>query len=156
VAARPAWQTLLRAGHRPEGLDAAKAVGVLESLDELSDGDALLLSDAARLEGRLELARPLLTQVVDRHGPDAAEAAFLLGRLEHDAHRAPAARAAFERSVSLSADGAFAEQSQGRLLEVLLELDDRAAARAVAEGYLVRHPEGAWAGLARRAAGVQP
>jgi hypothetical protein len=154
VAARATWQALLRAGQRRDALDEAEAVGATKSPD--SDADALLLSDAARLEGRLEVARALLSRVSARRGPDAAEAAFLLGRLEHDAHRGSAAKEAFEGSLALSAQGPFAEQSRGRLLEVLLELDDRAGARAVAHDYLTHHPAGAWAGLARKAAGGAP
>jgi hypothetical protein len=117
-----------------------------------SDDDALALADAARLERRVEVARVLLMAVLARGGRDAAEAAFLLGRLSADAQDAGAARAFFERSLALSATGPFSEQARGRLLEALLELQALDDARRVAREYLVLHPSGAWAALARKLA----
>lgn len=136
------WQQLLARGQRPEALDEASAAGVFAG--PLDDDDALALADAARLERRGDLAGLLLSGVLERSGPNAAEAAFLLGRLEFDAHRPQSAQRLFSRSVSLAPDGPFVEQARGRLLEVLLELEDLPAARQVAHDYLRHHPNGAW------------
>ena len=144
--AAPVWRTLLEAGRRREALDAFEPAPPAA----LEDGDALALGDAARLEHRADLAQRLLGEVFRHRGPDAAEAAFLLGRIEADAERHAQAVAWFGRAVVLAPDGAFAEQSRGRLLEAQLQLNDAGAARAAAEDYLRHHPSGAWAGLATR------
>jgi hypothetical protein len=142
------WRELLAQGQRAQALEDATARGVFAGA--LDDADALVLADAARLERRVDLAQVLLARVLERGGPNAAEASFLLGRFELEAHRARAAQEFFSRSLSLAPRGAFAEQSRGRLLEVLLELRDVPAARLAAKDYLVHHPGGAWEQLATR------
>ena len=146
VAPPPSWQQLLATGKRAEALETASARGVFA--EALGDADALLLADATRLERRGDLSRVLLAGVLERNGPNAAEAAFLLGRLELDDHRPEAGRRFFTRAVALAPDGAFAEQARGRLLETLLELQDLPAAREAAKDYLSHHPGGAWEGVA--------
>ncbi len=150
AAPTPDWRALLAAGKRAQALASADESGALSRLDTLDDEDALALADAARLERRPELTRRLLTQVLAGDGSEAAEAAFLLGRLEADEHRPDAAAVFFRRAARLAPDGPFAEQSQGRLMEALLELGDGGAARATAADYLRDHPAGAWTGLAKR------
>ncbi len=142
------WKELLAQGQRAQALADATAHGVFAGA--LDDADALVLADAARLERRVDLAQVLLARVLERGGPNAAEASFLLGRFELEAHRARAAQEFFSRSLSLAPRGAFAEQSRGRLLEVLLELNDVPAARLAAKDYLAHHPGGAWEQLATR------
>jgi hypothetical protein len=142
------WRELLAQGQRAQALEDATARGVFAGA--LDDADALVLADAARLERRVDLAQVLLARVLERGGPNAAEASFLLGRFELEAHRARAAQEFFSRSLSLAPRGAFAEQSRGRLLEVLLELKDVPAARLAAKDYLAHHPGGAWEQLATR------
>lgn len=142
------WRELLAQGQRAQALEDATAHGVFAGA--LDDSDALVLADAARLERRVDLAQVLLARVLERGGPNAAEASFLLGRFELEAHRARAAQEFFSRSLSLAPRGAFAEQSRGRLLEVLLELNDVPAARLAAKDYLAHHPGGAWEQLANR------
>jgi len=146
AVAPPSWQQLLATGKRAEALELASARGVFA--EALGDADALLLADAARLERRGDLSRVLLAGVLERSGPNAAEAAFLLGRLELDDHRPEAGRRFFSRAVALAPDGPFAEQARGRLLEALLELQDLPAAREAARDYLEHHPGGAWEGVA--------
>lgn len=142
----PDWHALLGEGHRAEALEVARAF-----IDgPLTDDELLRLADAARLERDDALARSLLSRVSERGGAASAEAAFLLGRLNADVHALREARAAFERSIVLSAQGPFSEQARGRLMEVLLELQDLPAARAAAHAYLQFHPAGAWSSLAQR------
>lgn len=148
VSARPSWQELLARGQRSEALEEASLSGAFAG--PLEDPEALALADAARHERRGDVARLLLARVLERNGANAAEAAFLLGRLELDAHRAEVAQGLFSRSVSLAPEGPFAEQSRGRLLEVLLESKDLPAAREAARDYLAHHPGGAWAHLAKK------
>lgn len=144
------WQELLEAGRRKEALDRWEA-NVQPA--GITDAQLLRLADAARLEHRLPLARSLLDEVESRHGSGAAEAAYLLGRFEVEAHGLLAARLRFSASVLQEPNGPFAEQSRGRLIEVLLELDQQKEARAAARDYLEHHPRGAWSGLATRLIG---
>jgi FecR protein len=146
-AAKVTWQTLLAAGDRRAALALVEADNLT---DQLSDAEALSLADAARLERRNEMAHALLARVLGHAGADAAEAAFLLGRLEADAHAPGSARVFFARSLELDGSGPFSEQARGRLLEALLEVDDRPAAKKVAHDYLAQHPSGAWARLAQK------
>lgn len=152
----PSWRALLSAGSRTEALTAAQRDGLFEHPEALSTADALWLADAARLEQQPALARALLAGVHEVAGEGAAEAAYLLGRLEADAKQLAHAREAFARSLAADARGAFAEQARGRLLEVLLELEDLPAARRAARDYLQHHPTGAWARLARGVPGGPP
>jgi hypothetical protein len=144
-----AWRALLTSGHAAEGLAAAKTSGALARLDTLSDSDALLVADAARLTHDPELARRALSAVANRTGPDSAEGAFLLGRLEAEQHHADAAASAFRRSIERAPKGEWAEEARGRLLETLLATPDQEAASAAAVDYLVHHPDGAWSRTAR-------
>lgn len=154
--ASASWLELLDRGRRAAALHEAERQGVWARLEALDDEVLLRLADAARLERRGPLTRALLTHALERQGPSAAEAAYLLGRLDAGEGRLTAARASFSRALSLSPDGPFAEQSRGRLLEVLLELQALPEARAEARDYLEQHPAGAWAGLARRLAEEPP
>ena len=147
-SAEVAWSQLLAGGRSAEALAAAREAGVLERPDALGDDDALQLADAARLTRDVALARRLLATVADRTGASSAESAFLLGRLEAEQRRPWAAMAAFRRSLEREARGAWAEQSRGRLLELLRDAGDAAAAARAAEEYLAYHPEGAWAAAA--------
>ncbi len=156
-ADRPvSWLELLAQGHRAAALDEAERQGVFSRLAELDESVLLQLADAARLERRVPLARALLAESLERGQAGAAEAAYLLGRLDANDGRPEAARASFSRALSLSPHGPFAEQSRGRLLEVLLELEELPAAREAAADYLQNHPTGAWAGLAKKLAGASP
>jgi len=146
----PPWRELLADGRRSEALEAAGQAGVLSRLDTLGDEDILALSDAARLERQSPLARRLLMHVFARDGDGAAEAAFLLGRLEADARHPDSASEFFRRSAALAPDGPFAEQARGRLMEALLQLGEVQAARVVAADYRQRYPAGTWSGTARR------
>lgn len=146
----PSWKALLTAGQRRAAVERAETEGIFARPNLLSDDDALLLADAARLEQRGATARPLLTLVLERGGADAAEASFLMGRLEADAHTPDAARGFFAQAIALAPSGPFAEQARGRLLEVLLDLQDLPAAKAAARDYLANHPAGAWANLAKK------
>lgn len=146
----PSWRELLGSGRRREAIERAEADDVLGQLNLLGDDEALLLADAARLEQRVGAARKLLGLVLLRLGPDAAEAAFLLGRLDADAHAPDTARRYFTQAVALAPAGPFAEQSRGRLLEALLDLQDVAGAKQAARDYLANHANGAWANLAKK------
>jgi hypothetical protein len=150
--ATPRWRELLAQGQRGPAIDEAQRAGLVDRPELASDDDALALADAARLERRVDVARALLRAVLARGGRDAAEAAFLLGRLAADAQDPATARTFFERSLVLSATGPFSEQARGRLLEALLELQALDEARRVAREYLGLHPSGAWAALARKLA----
>lgn len=147
---REGWRRLLEQGHRALAVERAEEDNVMGDVNELTDDDALLLADAARLERHQSLAYQLLTVVSQRGGGPSAEALFLLGRMQVDGHELAGARTSLSASLRLAPDGPFSEQARGRLLELLMELGDADAASSVAADYLERSPNGPWAGLARR------
>ncbi|MBL9039058.1 MAG: FecR domain-containing protein [Archangium sp.] len=146
----PGWKTLLEAGLTHDGLDAARREGVLERIASLPDDEALLIADAARIEGSDALTNDVLHLVMERRGENAAEAAFLLGRIALDSKRTADAERLFERAIVLEQEDTFAEQARGRLLELSVQRKDSAEIHQRATEYLRHHPNGPWAVLARR------
>jgi hypothetical protein len=149
-SAPPGWRALLEQGQRSLAVQRAEEQNVMGEVESLNDGEALLLANAARLERHQSLAYQLLTVVSQRGGDHAAEALFLTGRMQLDAHELAAARASLTGSLRLAPEGPFSEQARGRLLELLMEMHDAEAASSVAHDYLERTPHGPWAGLARQ------
>ena len=118
--------------------------------------DLEALADAARYARRIGIARTALLALRERFAasPPAREAAFLLGRLDENAGAAVEARGWYESYLKEEPSGHYASQAQGRLLLLLRERNP-AQARAVAQQYLQRFPEGPYAGVARELAGEQ-
>ncbi|MCC6556258.1 MAG: hypothetical protein IT372_25135, partial [Polyangiaceae bacterium] len=76
--------------------------------------------------------------------------AFLLGKLAADHLGAPGdAITWFQTYLDEEPGGGLAEQALGRLIELRRRSGDAAGARAAAEIYLRRYPDGAYASLAQ-------
>ena len=151
-SAPPTWAQRVAAGDFAGVLAEADARGIDAALDGASLADLGALADAARYRGRFDLARRAL--VVERArfagSREAANAAFLLGRIAEDAQGAPAAAVVlYDRYLAESPGGPFAEEALGRKMVSLRRSAGLAAARSVAEEYLRRYPQGAYAAAAR-------
>ncbi|MFO0592525.1 MAG: FecR domain-containing protein [Polyangiaceae bacterium] len=141
------WKVLARAGKHREAMDAAEAAGFSAEVARASASDLLALSDTARFAGRPARAKEALLALRKRFGAKG-QSAFLLGKISADQLRSPGEAATwFEIYLQEEPGGPLAEQALGRLLEI--HKREPGAARLVAERYLARYPNGAYAALAR-------
>jgi hypothetical protein len=132
-------------------MDAAEAAGFSAEVARASASELLALSDTARFAGRPARAKEALLAMRRRFGARGSSA-FLLGKISADQLRSPGEAATwFEIYLQEEPGGPLAEQALGRLLEIRKR--DTGAARLVAERYLARYPNGAYAALARSLAG---
>lgn len=143
----PTWHELAAAGRYKEALEAAERAGFAQEIERISSRDLAALADAARYAARPALARQALLAQRRRFGVRGASA-FVLGKIAVDQQGAAAdAVRWFETYLQEEPNGSLAEQALGRILE--LKRRDPASARATAERYLARYPNGAHAPLAR-------
>lgn len=148
----PSWRELARGGAYKQALATAEAAGFARLCAELSAVDLMELAAAARLGGRADRAAEAYAAVRRRFpgGHEAATAAFHLGQMAFDGAGAFAeAHRWFQVYLTEQPGGALAAEALGRLMEAEQRLGDLAAARASAERYLARFPDGAHAALAR-------
>jgi TolA-binding protein len=110
----------------------------------------MTLSDVARLAKRPARGRQALMTLRQRFpgGPEAATAAFLLGRMGGDGEAA----GWFRTYLREAPGGALRREASGRLLEALSRGGDAAAAAEAARAYLKQYPRGPHAPLAERLA----
>jgi TolA-binding protein len=143
-----AFHTRYRARDYRGALTAAEQAGFEGLLGAWDRGSLSRLADAARLAGEPGRARQALERLRGRFpgSREAADAAFLLGRLHADALGAPAAAAGwFERYLAESANGSFAQEALGRLMVAARAAGDNGKAKSVASDYLERYPQGPYA-----------
>jgi transmembrane sensor len=79
----------------------------------------------------------------------AANAAFMIARMEFHANAPHAAAGWLEIYLRERPDGRFAREAAGRLVEAYVQSEDSPKAKAAAERYLARYPDGPHAALAR-------
>lgn len=147
----PEWKRQAEAGRYAKAVTLVEEQGLEGAMAGVSSDDLLLFADAARLVRRADLGRTTLTLLRSRfpRSPDAAEAAFRLGRLESDAHQLPEAASWFDRYVQEAPDGPLAAEAMGRRLDTFHRLRDPREARAARE-YVEKYPKGAYATLAQQ------
>jgi hypothetical protein len=133
-------------------LEAAERSGFSGLLERLDRKSLTQLADAARLAGNVARARQALTRLRERFAgsTEAADAAFLLGRLLADslADAAGGARY-FDVYLAERPQGAYADEAEGRSMVTHREAGDMTRARQVASHYLARSPDGPYASTAR-------
>lgn len=145
------WRALMRAGKYKDAMEAAERAGFSAEAGRASAKDLMALADTARFAGRPERAKEALLAMRRRFG-SRGTTAFLLGKISADQLRSPGdAITWFEIYLQEEPGGALAEQALGRILE--MKKRDAGAARLVAERYLARYPNGAYAALARSLTG---
>jgi hypothetical protein len=143
------WRDLATAGQYERALEAAD----FDLLCNTAPAPELLaLADTARFAGRSDRAGQALQRVRARFGgtPEAATAAFQLGRLSFDHERRFADAAKwFEVYLAEQPRGPLGREAAGRLVEALHAAGSRAKARDAALRYLAAYPSGPHAELAR-------
>ena len=142
------WRELARNGRHQEAYAALGPKGIGREARRLGVADLFALADVARLSGHPADAEAPLERILADHAadPQAALAAFALGRLELDSLQKPGrAAAAFARALELGVPQTLREDLRARLVEAYLRVGDRAAARSAAREYEREFPNGRYA-----------
>jgi transmembrane sensor len=146
------WRGLLVAGRVAEALRAAEH-SHFERVCQLATAKELLaLADAARLSGRHARAVAALRALRRRFpdSTDAGTAAFTLGRIAFEKQHAYSEAATwFQTYLREQPSGPLMGDSFGRMMEARVRSGDHLGARADAQQYLRRFPEGPYASEAR-------
>jgi transmembrane sensor len=145
------WQALYDAGDYAGAWRVARVAGYGPLVSDLDVKRLSHIAAAARLSGDGKGARSLLGALRRRFPGtgEAAEAAFLLGRLEADAPAATDEAAKwFETYLAERPRGVYAEEARGRLIVVFQRGGRLADARRVAREYLARHGSGPYSEVA--------
>ncbi|HET9958058.1 MAG TPA: tetratricopeptide repeat protein, partial [Polyangiaceae bacterium] len=148
-----AFREPLAAGHFAEALRLAERAHFERVIANASRSDLLQLADAARLSGRIDRAVQALGAVRQRFpgSEEAGTAAFSLGRIAFDQHKAYGeASQWFSTYLAEQPGGPLMGDAFGRLIEARERSGDLAGARTEAERYLRRFPQGPYAAEARR------
>jgi transmembrane sensor len=143
--APPAWRAQAQRGDVRGAWDALGDQGFARESRTASPAVLLELADVARRTRHHDLAAPLLERFVREHPehPEAAMAAFTLGRDELTLRARPASAATwFQRALALRPPRSLEEDLRARLAEAHLAAGDREAACAVARASLAAFPEG--------------
>jgi ferric-dicitrate binding protein FerR (iron transport regulator)/TolA-binding protein len=141
-----AWVARVTAGDVKAVLDEAEAHGLDSVLAEADAAALVALADAARYDGRTDVAtRALLAQRNRFPGTTtASNAAFFLGRLADGAGKTGEALDWYRRYSVEQPRGAYASEALGRAMLAVAHLSSKAAARDMAEEYLDRFPNGTY------------
>jgi TolA-binding protein len=147
----PGWAALARDAKYKDALAAAEREGFDTICTTASARDLHALADAARLGGSSARAAQAFNTLRARFpgSPDAAAAAFILGRIAQDqSHDYAGAAGWYTRYLGEQPGGAFAADAAGRLVEVEDKMGDESGARRAAARYLAAYPKGAHAAYA--------
>jgi hypothetical protein len=148
--ASTSWRQLAGAQDYRGALDAALRRGFDGECRRSSPADLLLLGDVARLAGDPEHAMQAYASARKRRD-GADRSAFAIGLIEFDQrHRYRRAAEWFETYVREQPRGPLVEEAEGRSMEAWQRAGEPSKAREAAQSYLVRHPTGPYADLARR------
>lgn len=147
------WQSLSRQSRFADAYALIALEGFEAAVARAPVSELALLGDTARFAGKpadaLTAYRALRTRAAGSAG--AKLAAFSIGRVHFDQQAAYADAARWFRTyLAEQPGGPFAREAEGRLMEALSRSGDRGGARAVAEGYLQRYPQGPHERVARQ------
>jgi hypothetical protein len=146
------WGTRLAEGQAAGIVAEARRRGLSKVLEVSTSEDLAALADAARFERDEGLARrALLSQRRRFPGSGrAAEASFLLGRLDDAGHEGSArALGWYDRYLNEAPGGAYVSEALGRKMTVLERSGRQAEATRIASDYLQRFPGGTYSRAAQ-------
>jgi hypothetical protein len=150
------WSADLVAGRFQSIVDEATAAGIDETFAQVGGSELAALADAARYTRRPSIARgALLAQRRRFAGSEHARtAAFDLGRIAESEQDGRGALSWFDVYLAEAPQGTYASEALGRKIVLTQRLDGNAAARPLADAYLMRFPAGAYAEAARALIGT--
>jgi len=146
----PAWKELVAQGKYREMLSSLSPAQLEEAMWQGDERDVVNIAAAARRSGDGR-TRYMYSVVRARFtGTDAAaNAAFMIARMEFHEKAPHAAAGWLEIYLRERPEGRFSREAAGRLVEAYLQSEDPRKAKAAAERYLARYPNGPHAALAR-------
>lgn len=146
-----AWARDLAHGRVDQIVDDALRRGLDGCLAEANSSELSALADAARYTRRNDIARKALLAERRRFAGSrrAVDAGLLLGRLAQAEHADAPALTWFDTYLAEAPGGMYASEALGRKMAVVRHSIGAAAARAVAEQYLSKYPEGTYSSAAR-------
>ncbi len=149
-AAGPTWEALFSKGEYEKALSVLGPEQVEEAIWRADAKRLMELGAAARRSG--DLRAGYIYSAVRSRFPgtvEAANGAFILGRMEFHTGRLREAATWLETYLRERPTGRFAREAAGRLVEAYQQVGDESRARIAAERYLARYPDGPHAELAR-------
>jgi TolA-binding protein len=149
------WLELARRGQFEAIVSAAKARGLDACFHSSPAADLRALADAARYAGDAALAEKSLEALRARFAgtSNGRAAAFLLGRTHESTGDLAGADRWYRVYLSESPGAELAPDALAGRIRVLGKSSRRAEAKALAEEYLAKYPNGVDVGLARKLAG---
>jgi hypothetical protein len=144
------WSRHAAQGEFAAVIEAAERRGLENTLATASLVDLSALADSARYARRSSLAKRVLMAERKRFPASSAarDAAFFLGRLAED--EGSGALEWYDRYLAASPRGTYASQALGRKMMLVYQQRGAASARAIADDYLARFPDGPYAAAARK------
>jgi ferric-dicitrate binding protein FerR (iron transport regulator) len=149
------WSKRVAAGDYASVVADAQARGLDSTLAQAPLADLVALADAARYAGQRQIARRALMAQRNRFAgsEDARAAAFVIGAMIQDSDGSPGAAVEwFERYLSESPRGPFYSDALGRKMLAVRKISGVVAARSIAQAYLAKYPDGAYAAAAKEIA----
>jgi TolA-binding protein len=154
VSARTAsWSARVRRGEYAAVVREAEQQGVPTVMARVSADELLALANAARFLGRVDLGREGYLVLRQRFPSSslATTAAFLMGRLM-EAGSPNEGRKWYERYEQEAPSGPLAAEAMGRRMLLTRDMGRGAEAERLANEYVRRYPDGAYAAVARKIA----
>src|SRR5262249_47739251 len=141
------WSRLLSSGKASQIVDEARAMGIDAAFSESPSSDLEALADAARYNGHDDIARGAFLAERRRfpNTAGASRAAFLMARLEEAKGQWSPALEWYETYLKDSRDGTYASDALAGKMVVVQRIYGNEKARAVADEYLRRFPNGSHA-----------
>jgi TolA-binding protein len=145
------WARDLLHGKADRIVDDALRRGLDGCLADSSPSELSALADAARYTRRNDVARRVLLAERRRFpgSPTAMDAALLLGRLAEAEQNDGQALSWFNTYLAEAPGGAHASEALGRKMAIVRHSGAAATARALAEEYLGKYPDGTYSSAAR-------
>lgn len=139
----PSWQQLAKQGEYALAIKEVERQGTGPTIERASADEKVLLGNAARYSGQVDLALRAYKSARAAPGPAATLAAYYLAKAELDANGNSAEAIRWFRTYLKEAQaGELASSARARLMSLLDASGDRAGALLIAREYLALHPQG--------------
>jgi hypothetical protein len=151
ATAAATWEAQVRRGEYSAVLRDAERRGIPQVLSTASAAEVMALANAARFSGRVSVGREAYLALRQRFtgSPQAASAAFLMGRLMESGSPAESRRW-YERYEQEAPKGPLVAEAMGHRMLLTQTVGSRVEVQRLAEEYIRRFPDGPYVGVARK------